>query len=137
MKKLNPEQRAFQSLHVLTSGFVDDVFARIGDEKTVSIGSNVSMHLKVLDMGRVDTQYYITVMDDQKLEAFSWKVKAYSSGFARALTFEQCGVIQLRADREEDASRDVEAFFKINEFFQEFLDSCFGEMSQVAGSQAA
>lgn len=126
----NPEQHAATCLSVLTSGFTEDHFARIGDSKTVSIGDGVHINLEVLDMERLHTLYLVRVMDDKKLESCAWKVQVYALGFARAITFEQHGVIQMRADREVDLSRDYETFARINGFFQDFLDSCLSELSQ-------
>lgn len=126
--KANQEQHAFKCLRTLTRGFVDDRLLALGDSKTVAIGDQVFMSLRVLDMDSVKNLFFIRIFDDKDLESYAWKVHVYHHGFARAVTFEQHGIIVMRADREGidrvgEQIRDYETFARINSFFQEALDS--------------
>lgn len=130
--KANPEQSAFNCLKTLAGDFIEYHFSRVGDTKTVPIGHRVQMNLEIIDMDSISTRFLIRVMDDNKLESFAWKVQVYLMGFVRAYTFEQHGVIWQRADREEDQSRDYEAFAAINSFFQQFLDIAATEVIRAS-----
>jgi len=137
--KANQEQHAFKCLRTITGGFVDDRLIAIGDTKTVAIGDQVFMSLNVLDMDSVKNLFLIRIFDDKDLESYVWKVQVYHHGFARAITFEQHGVIVLRADREGvdrvgDNVRDYETFARINSFFQESLDASLNDFLKGAAA---
>lgn len=128
----NPEQHAYNCLKTLTSGFVDDKLIQVNDTKTVPVGDRIFMRLVVLDLDSVKNHFLVQIFDDKELDSFAWKVHVYHQGFARAVTFEQHGIIQLRADREGvdrvgETIRDYETFAKINGFFQDSMDSCLSD----------
>lgn len=128
----NPERHAYHCLMTLTAGFVEDRLIQVNDTKTVPIGDRIYMRLTVLDLDSVKNHLLVQVFDDKELDSYAWKVHVYHQGFARAVTFEQHGTIQLRADREGvdragETFRDYETFAKINGFFQEALDSSLSD----------
>lgn len=142
----NPEQHAYNCLTALTSGFVDDKLIQAKDSKTVQVGDCMFMRLIVLDLDSVKNHFLVQIFDDKELDSFAWKVHVYHQGFARAVTFEQHGIIQLRADREGvdrvgETIRDYETFARINCFFQESMDSSLSDFlkyfAPVARERAA
>ena len=79
-------------------------------------------------MDRLHNVFLVRALDDKDMESCAWKVEVYSLGFVRVITFEQNGVIRLRADREEDLSRDYDTYARINEFFQQFMEECISAL---------
>ena len=125
----NLEQHAYKCLSVLTNGFIDDIHLREKDQKTFSVGAGFHLSVELLEMERIHNLFLVRAMDDNELESCAWKVQVMNLGFVRALTFEQHGIIVLRADREEDQSRDYDTYARINGFFQQFLDECISNLS--------
>lgn len=120
----NYEKKAFNNLKKIGGDFID-FHARPGDQKTFPVGEGVFIRLAVISLHRMHTRFVVQVIDDRNLESFQWQVQVYMMGFARAVTFEQRGLVIHRADR-EDGSRDYETFATINDFFVQFLDNCTG-----------
>ena len=124
----NPEKRAFKCLNVISRNFIEDLHLREGDQKSFTIGNGLYLNLEVLEMDRLHNLFLIRALDDNELESCAWKVEVFSLGFLRALTFEQHGMIQLRADREDDQARDYDTYARINGFFQQFMEECISAL---------
>jgi hypothetical protein len=122
----NNEKKAFNILKKIGGDFID-FHARPNDQKTFPIGTGVYLRFTVVSLHRMHTRFTVQVIDDRKLESFQWQVQVYMMGFARALTFEQHGLVVRCADR-DDGSRDYETFASINDFFIQFLDGCAGDV---------
>ncbi len=124
----NTEQRVYQIIRALTGHFLDSQPTE--KEKLVSIGHGFEIGFSFIERNRFTSKILMRALE-YGFESFSMKIIIYPHPlcFARAVTFEQFGIIKQDAMA---ASRiDIQVFYEINNTLVDFLDGCFANVAGV------
>lgn len=124
----NVEQHAFKVLRVLTGNFLDG--KSIEREKKVCVGHGIDIVFSFVEKNKFTLKVNMSVLD-KGYESFSMKIIVYPFPlcFARAVTFEQFGIV--KQDAMQNARLDIDVFHRINETLLNFLDGCDVSMTGV------
>lgn len=117
----NQEQHVYQIIRVLTGHFLDG--HSIEKENRVSVGHGLEIVFSYIEKNRFTSKMLMRAMENE-FESFSMKIIIYPHPlcFARAVTFEQYGII--KQDAMSDSRIDIQTFYEINNTLLQFLEGC-------------